>query len=105
MLMPRFLNIGKSIANSDAHLTLTITALAIERFRLRESTLPSTLDELVPDFLETPPLDPFDGRLLRYQPSAQAYTLYSIGQNEKDDGGKAAFKRFTEGDTVFRVER
>ena len=50
-----------------AHLDLARTALAIERYRLATGAVPSELDELVPEHLQEMPLDPFDGRPIRYR--------------------------------------
>jgi hypothetical protein len=63
------------------------TALAVERFRLRHAGWPESLDVLVPDFLDAVPTDPFDGQLLRYKLTDEKVTIYSVGENQRDDGG------------------
>jgi hypothetical protein len=66
-----------------------LTACAVERYRLRHSfKLPEYLDQLVPEFLPAVPLDPFDGRPLRYSPTGEGYVLYSVGPDKLDDGGR-----------------
>jgi hypothetical protein len=46
------------------------------------------LDALVPGFLPAVPFDIMDGKPLRYRPGGrQAYVLYSVGLDGKDDGG------------------
>jgi hypothetical protein len=56
---------------------LTHTALAIERYRLKHSQLPSTLDDLVPDFLDAIPLDPFTARPLIFEVRGKNFVLRS----------------------------
>jgi hypothetical protein len=62
-------------------------AIAVERFRRARGTLPSALEVLVPEYMSAIPADPFSGRPLLYRVSPQAYTVYSVGPNLKDDGG------------------
>ncbi len=60
-------------------------AIAIERFRIRAGEYPESLDQLVPDFLETLPKDPFTGLNFNYarlDPTAEGrprYALDSVG--------------------------
>jgi len=51
-------------------------ALGVERFRLEEGRLPGSLEELVPKFIESVPIDPFDGKPLRYKRLVKGYTIY-----------------------------
>ena len=68
-------------------------ACALERYRLAKGSLPETLTALSPEFLNTVPVDVFDGKPLRYRREQDGrYLLYSIGWNEKDDGGEIALK-------------
>ena len=70
-----------------------LTMIALERYRLAYGVHPSRLDQLVPQFLESVPLDPWSGQPLRYRaglvPGTEpaGYILYSIGMDMKDDGG------------------
>jgi hypothetical protein len=64
------------------------TACAIERYRLAHGTLPPDLNALCPEFLSAVPLDPMSGQSLHYKPGpGDSYILYSVGWNQKDDGG------------------
>lgn len=65
----------------------SLIAVAIERFRRDQNRLPTALTELVPTYLNELPADPFTGRPLLFQATAGAYTVYSVGPNQKDDGG------------------
>ena len=63
------------------------TAIAIERYRRKNGSLPENLDQLVPEFIDAVPTDPFDGRPLRYARTEQGVKLYSVGKDKADDGG------------------
>jgi hypothetical protein len=68
---------------------LIVTALALERYRIKNSRYPQTLDELSPDFLKTAVLDFADGKPLLYRLTDDGhFVLYSIGLDCADDGGK-----------------
>ena len=47
--------------------------------------MPKNLDELVPKFIPAIPLDPFDGKAMRY--SLSNGVVYSVGENLEDAGG------------------
>jgi hypothetical protein len=61
--------------------------IALERFRRARGRWPERLSELVPAYLRELPVDPFDGRPLRYRRLADSVIVYSIGSNGIDDGG------------------
>jgi hypothetical protein len=63
------------------------THLAIRLFQLDNDRLPSSLDELVPNYLPAVPQDPFANGPLIYRLSDEGYVLYSVGRNGQDDGG------------------
>lgn len=90
------------------------TALAIERYRLKYNSLPDTLETLVPEFIESVYLDPFDGNPIRYiKLDPAGYTLYTIGEDGIDNGGldryqmakKSGTKTSKEYDHPFTVRR
>ncbi len=71
-----------------AHLDLARTALAVERYRLTTGRVPEHLEELVPQYLKQVPLDPFDGKPLRYKQMEPGYLLYTILEDGRDNGGR-----------------
>ncbi len=87
-------SLGKSYqkaAQGQTGVNLSIVACAVERYRLANKTLPGTLDELVPKYLDQVPLDVCNGKPLVYRPvSDRNFLLYSMGWNETDDGGAGA---------------
>lgn len=68
---------------------LAATALAIRLFQIDHGRRPERLDELVPDYLPTVPIDPFrsDAGPIGYRLEKGRSRLYSIGDDGKDDGG------------------
>lgn len=72
----------------QAQLDLARVACALERHRLAHGQYPETLDDLTPQLIEKLPHDLINGEPLRYQrPGEGRFVLYSVGWNEKDDGG------------------
>jgi hypothetical protein len=93
-------------ARTRAKLLLSEAALAIERYRLaNHNLLPPALQDVVPAFLPAVPLDPFDGKPLRYQLLPKGYLIYSIGEDGVDNGGKEWDPEKQTGDRTFTVER
>jgi hypothetical protein len=80
------------------------TACALERYRLANGQFPESLQALVPRFMTNLPNDIFTGEPLKYRRLEDGrFVLYSIGWNEKDDGGVSGREAFAadEGDWVW----
>lgn len=88
----------ESIHEEHVTIDLLITDLAIRRYRIDTGRAPDSLEDLVPEFLDVIPIDPFAGRPVTYRKSDDSYLLYSFGLNQKDDGGIASRH---DGDIVF----
>lgn len=58
--------------------------LAIKRYEARTGELPSTLAELVPEYLAEVPVDPYDGKPVRY--SREARMVRCVGTNLHEEG-------------------
>ncbi len=66
-----------------------LIACALERYHKAHQDYPEKLDALVPQFLAQVPSDLIGGQPLQYRRADDGkFLLYSIGWNEKDDGGK-----------------
>jgi len=72
---------------SHATIRCILVAIAAERHRLRHGTWPATADELVPEFLTDMPLDPFDGKPIRYKRLPDGVVVYSVGAGAAVDDG------------------
>ena len=65
-------------------------ACALECSRLANGAYPETLDTLTPQFIAKLPRDLMNGQPFTYRRlDDEHFLLYSVGWNEKDDGGKA----------------
>ncbi len=64
------------------------TVLAMERYRLERGAWPDKLEDLAPKWLTKVPLDPYDGKPLRYVRVAEGVIVYSVGPDGTDNGGK-----------------
>jgi hypothetical protein len=62
----------------------TRTVLELFAHRDCSGAFPESLDALDGDFK----IDPFSGQPFIYRPTADGFTLYSVGINRKDDGGQ-----------------
>jgi hypothetical protein len=62
-------------------------AIACERYRLASGDWPKSLEALVPRYLECVPVDPFDGKPIRYARVDEGIKVWCIGIDMKDDGG------------------
>jgi hypothetical protein len=72
----------------EAARRVVVTAIVLKRFQLKHSQWPQTLDELAPEFFPAVPVDPYDGKPLRYHPNADGnFLLYCVGEDGVDDGG------------------
>ena len=100
MLLPALSKAYIRHAESLTSIRLAQIAIAVEKFRLSASRLPSDLKELVPDLLPQIPVDPFDGAPLRYKKLPKGYAAYSVGSDGQDDGGREAPAK---GRTIERV--
>jgi len=92
-----------------AYLRTARTALAVLRYRLAAGRLPEALTDLVPIYLDAVPVDPYDGKDLRYEKLGVGFVVYSIGQDMRDDGGTekpaGKIKKGESWDVTFIVER
>jgi hypothetical protein len=109
VMMPAMARITTIDTTNIAQLLTARVALAIERYRLAVGKLPDFLADLVPDYLDSFPRDPFDGNEMRYKKLDVGFVVYSIGEDLIDDSGKekpTGKKKMGETwDVTFTVER
>lgn len=61
--------------------------IASERYRLENGHWPTDINALVPNYLQDIPLDPCDGRAIRYAIIPEVIMSWTIGEDLKDDRG------------------
>ncbi len=89
-LCPNLDSLLPKVANVQTAVNLSRIAAALTRYRMDTGQLPSTLEELAPRYLARVPHDLVGGKPLIYHRAADStYSLYSLGWNERDDGGVA----------------
>lgn len=87
-LMPGCAKVAGAHARNQARLRCAMAALAIERFRQAQRFWPASLDAVVETgFLKAVPIDPYDGKPLRYRALADGVLVYSVNVDRIDNGG------------------
>jgi len=66
---------------------LTLLHLALRLYHMDHGMLPDALDELVPDYLEGVPHDPFTEKAILYDKDARPPRLVSVGPDQVANGG------------------
>ena len=79
--------VAQLTADMLAVVRYTQLGVAIEQYRLKHNKPPESLDLLVPDYIETVPVDPYSGEAILYKQDADSVLVYSVGRNRRDDHG------------------
>ena len=108
--MPHFATRTQGTAFMQNQVNMLMVACALERYRLAQGQYPDALDALSARFAPALPHDIINGQPLKYRRLENGrFILYSVGWNEKDDGGVVAATKGTtprqdqlQGDWVFQ---
>lgn len=88
--IPNCVKAGVVAGHNQVAADQIVIACALERYRRAQGQYPATLDALVPRCLDKLPHDLMNGEALKYRVSPRnEVTLYSVGWDQKDDGGVA----------------
>jgi hypothetical protein len=71
-----------------AHERLLATELALRCYESEQGHAPMGLEQLVPEYFQHVPQDPFSGKPVIYRPQGTHWLMYSVGEDGLDDGGK-----------------
>jgi len=85
--------LAEHICRERFSLRATAVLLALRAYQKEKGKLPDSLNELVPEYLSHLPLDPFDGKPLRY--SKEKKTVYCVGRDLVDSGGNREWGSWT----------
>jgi len=99
ILVPALTRVEGAQARSEAMLDLTRIGLSLEAYYTETGNYPENLNVVARDLGGSVPLDPYTGNSYVYRPAGETFTLYSVGENRQDDGGRHHFR---EGDIVWR---
>jgi hypothetical protein len=109
LFVPGLGSSSEKIAHAQSSVNLARTAVALERYRLAQGGFPESLDAIAAQFPNGIPHDIIGGQPLHYRRTDDGqFVLYSVGWNEKDDGGVVVLdKKYgtvhqNEGDWVWR---
>lgn len=84
---PALDSVGSSAMRYKAAHACVLAAIAAERYRLAKGEYPQTLDSLVPQFLESVPLDPFTRKPVLIAHQLDRVCIYSVGEDYTDNHG------------------
>lgn len=87
-------HVTRKVMRMELTKRMVMIAIALKRYQLKHGNYPPDLNSLVTEFLAAVPLDPVDGKPLRYKLNSDGtFLLYSVGENGVDDGGNPALKK------------
>jgi hypothetical protein len=104
MLLPALNKVMLKTAAAQTAVNQAAIACALERYRLANEHFPEKLDELAPQFITAIPKDMLTGEPYKYRRTEDSrFVLYSVGWDDKDDGGVCGKTLFDEkqGDWVW----
>jgi len=102
MLAPAMEGFQSAKCRIDLSVSITRLLLALKAYKTDTGELPLSLDELVPDYVDAVPQDPFDGRPIRY--SREDKILYSVGEDLVDSGGSEKEEWDDPDEPTFRIK-
>jgi hypothetical protein len=113
LLVPATDRLLEHTCRAECVLSATRLIVACHQYRRAEGAFPGRLELLVPAYLPSVPVDPFDGRAFRYDPSKGI--VYAVGMDLQDSGGSTnvpahvleenpAKRRWKAEDAVFELD-
>lgn len=87
MLLPAVEQVRVATERVQGYRNGVLAGIAAHRYRLANGNFPETIDQLVPEFLESMPLDVITGNPLKYLLTDDGLEIYSVGADLDDDGG------------------
>jgi len=103
-LSPNFRMVIESSWAAKSDVQALVTVLGLVRYAKDKGVYPKTLEQLLSEgYIEELPVDPYSAGSLIYKPTNNDFTLYSVGSDFDDDGGKPSYwgKGKQGGDQVF----
>ena len=104
LLLPALGKVVMRAAAAQTAFNQAAIACALERYRLANGHFPETLGALAPRFISALPNDVLTGEPYKYRLTDDGrFVLYSVGWDEKDDGGVSGKSLFDDkqGDCVW----
>ena len=107
LMLPALNEVIRVENRSIATHRITLTAIAVSRYKLQHNRYPDSLSAIKGVYLDRLPQDPFTGRTLKYQQGPKGLAIYSFGYNMREDQGLSRTKSDNTSsagdDIIFRV--
>lgn len=97
-------NAAALATSGDARHELVVIGLAAKRYQIATGSFPRKLENLVPEYVDHVPADPFGDGAMHMKRDGNDLVLYSAGADCRDDGGALWDDVKQKGDIVFRVD-
>jgi hypothetical protein len=95
-----------AVARADASRRVAQLAVAVARYCRKQLQLPARAEDLVREYLQQVPTDPFTGEPLKFKATADGVVVYSVGPDGVDDDGSPLTEdRPQKGDIRVRIGR
>lgn len=85
MVLPVLYRIAQEERVDITLLRAALCALGVERYRLKHSRLPDRIEEIVPEFLESVPVDARHQRPLGYEKAEKGFIIFIAGKDGKPE--------------------
>ena len=95
-------NVIEKTARVQTERSMTLCAVALQRYALRNGKFPASLNLLVPEFIGSVPIDYFDGEPMKYFLNDDGtVTLYSVGEDGQDNQGNSSLVSGKSGRSIW----
>jgi len=92
ILMPCYVKTIDMIFEQQTRIDILRVYTAASLYKAAEGSLPEGWQDIVPEYLQEIPLDPFSDKPLKLKTNAEAgLVIYSVGKDRKDNGGNDPF--------------
>ena len=88
MFFPALVKVIEADRRTTAQIDCSRIAIAAELFRHENQRWPKDLQEIPKTWLKEIPIDPYDGKPMRYLIEAEGVVIYSVGLDQIDQQGK-----------------
>jgi len=85
MTGPALLKVNRQACKEKWRVRATQVFVALRCYRLKTGDLPDELTALTPDYIESVPVDPFDGKPLRYDRKERR--IHASSEKYREEGG------------------
>jgi len=92
MMLPNIGSARNRTIRAELELEATTVVCALKSYEIIHGAPPNQLSDLTSDLLPSLPMDPFDGKPLRYRHEGKEWVVWSVGSDRKDDN--AAWHEF-----------